>query len=113
MCRIMPSNYEIIEDRTKCVSKVFSETMTSTKFKEIIFKNITNFVDSDTVINGTNFKEQILSSSDLDPLEQIKKGISGLDLGNCIEVLKKQYNNIEDDEDLIIIETKEDKEKKN
>ena len=79
-------------------------------FKEIIFSNISAFVDSSTVINGTNFKAQIIASSDVDPLEQIKNGISGLDFGDCIEVLKEKYN-IPPNEDLIVIEieTKEDK----
>ena len=107
-----PPNYEVNEDRTRCISTIFSETISSEEFKDMIFKNLSNFVDPDTVINGSNFKAQIISSDDLDPLEQIKNGISGLDLGNCIEILKKQYT-IPNEEDLIIveIETKEDKEK--
>ena len=107
-----PPNYEVNEDRTKCISTIFTETITTEDFKDIIFKNLSNFVDPNTVINGSNFKAQVISSDDIDPLEQIKNGISGLDLGNCIEVLKKQYN-IPNEEDLIIveIETKEDKEK--
>ena len=107
-----PPFYEVNENRTRCVSSVFSETMNPSEFREIIFKNITNFVDSETIINSSDFKAQIISSDDLDPLEQIKKGISGIDLGNCIEALKTKYN-IPEDEDLIIveIETKEDKEK--
>ena len=104
-----PENYELNEERTRCVSTIFPETMTVSNFKNIISENISNFVDSNTVINGSNFKAQIISSSDLDPVEQIKKGISGLDLGDCINILKKQYN-IPSDEDLIIVEleTKED-----
>ena len=60
----------------------------------------------------SNFKAQIIASSDIDPIEQIKNGISGLDFGDCIDTIKKA-NNIPEDEDLIVveIETKEDKEK--
>ena len=107
-----PQNYELNENKTRCISKIFKDDINPSEFKEIIFNNITNFVDPNTVINGSNFKAQVISSSDLDPIEQIKNGISGLDFGNCIEELKKQYN-IPEDEDLIIveIETTEDKEK--
>ena len=69
-------------------------------------------MDKDTVINGSNFKAQIIAASDIDPVEQIKNGISGLDLGDCIDILKAHYE-IPDNEDLIVIEieTTEDKEK--
>ena len=78
----------------------------------MITNNLTLYVNSEKVINGNNFKAQIISSSDLDPIEQVKNGISGLNLGNCINILKKHYK-IPNEEDLIIveIETKEDKEK--
>ena len=105
-----PPNYELDENKTKCVASTSFETMTSSYFKEIISNNISSFVDSTKVINGSDFKAQIIQSSDLDPKEQIKNGISGLDLGDCIEVLKKAYN-IPKEKDLIIveIESKEDK----
>ena len=107
-----PKNYELDKNKTRCISKIISDDLSPSEFQDIILNDLTNFVDPDTVINGSNFKAQVISSSDLDPIEQIKKGISGLDFGNCINVLKKQYN-IPEDEDLIIIEieTKEDKEK--
>ena len=107
-----PSNYELDKDKTKCELTVINENISKEEFKEIIFKNLSHFVDENTVINGSDFKAQVISSDDLDPIQQIKNGISGLDLGNCISILKKQYN-IQKDEDLIIveIETKEDKEK--
>ena len=107
-----PENYEINPERTRCVFSTFTSATSPEDFRDIIFTNISNFVDSDTVINGTNFKAQIMAASEVDPIEQIKQGISGLDFGDCIETLKKQYN-IPDDEDLIVIEieTTEDKEK--
>jgi len=88
------------------------DDVTPSQFKDMITNNLTLYIDSKKVINGSNFKAQIISSSDLDPAEQIKNGISALDLGNYIEILKKHYN-IPYHEDLIIveIETTEDKEK--
>ena len=49
----------------------------------------------------------VLSSDDMDPEDQIKMGISAIDLGNCSNVLKQHYN-IPNEENLIIlnIETK-------
>ena len=107
-----PINYQISSDRKKCELVKLDDDVTPSKFKDMITNNLTLYVNSEKVINGSNFKAQIISSSDLDPIEQIKNGISGLNLGNCINILKKHYN-IPNDEDLIIveIETKEDKEK--
>jgi len=107
-----PHNYQISSDRKKCELVKLDDDITPSKFKDVITNNLTLYVNSEKVINGYNFKAQIISSSDLDPLEQIKNGISGLNLGNCINILKKHYN-IPNEEDLIIveIETKEDKEK--
>ena len=107
-----PENYELNPERTRCVFTTFTGSTSTEEFKDIIFSNISSFVDSDTVINGTNFKAQIISASEIDPVEQIKNGISGLDLGECIQTLKTKYN-IPENEDLIVIEieTKEDKEK--
>ena len=107
-----PENYVINEERTRCVFSTFSGIDSSTGLKDIIFTNISSFVDKDTVINGSNFKAQIIAASDIDPVEQIKNGISGLDLGDCIDILKAHYE-IPDNEDLIVIEieTTEDKEK--
>ena len=56
----------------------------------------------------------VLSSEQLDPKEEIKKGISAIDLGNCTEQLKEYYN-ISKDESLIILnmESKRDESKIN
>ena len=106
-----PPNYEIDENKTKCVASTSFETMTTSYFKDMVSNNISALVDPKRVINGSDFKAQVIQSGDLDPKEQIKNGISGLDLGDCVEVLKKAYN-IPKEEDLIIveIESKEDKE---
>ena len=107
-----PENYELNKEKTRCIFSTFAGVTNPKEFKDIIFKNITNYVDPNNVINGTNFIAQIIASNDVDPIEQIKNGISGLDLGDCIEVLKEHYN-IPENEDLIVIEieTREDKEK--
>ena len=107
-----PENYVVNAERTRCVFSGVSNSTSSEEFKDIIYQNISAYVDPNTVINGTNFKAQIIAASDIDPVEQIKNGISGLDFGDCIETLKAKYN-IPADEDLIVleIETKEDKEK--
>ena len=107
-----PENYVINPERTACVFSAFEGSTSPTEFRDIIFSNISSFVDSDKVINGSNFKAQIISSNDIDPIEQVKNGISGLDFGDCIQTLKDKYN-IPRSEDLIIIEieTKEEKEK--
>ena len=72
------------------------------KFKEIVFSNINDFVDASKVIKGYDFIAQIILAKDIDPIEQIKKRISGIDLDDCIDVLKAKYN-IPIDEDLIVL----------
>ena len=56
----------------------------------------------------------VLSSDDMNPKEQIKKGISAIDLGNCTEQIKEYYN-ISKNESLIILnlETKRNETKIN
>ena len=107
-----PKNYELNLDKTKCIFNPFDSTIGTTEFKNIISNNISSFVNSSKVIHCTDFKAQIIYSEDIDPIEQIKNGISGIYLGNCIEVLKNEYK-IQNGDDLIVveIETKEDKEK--
>ena len=95
-----PVNYQINSVRKKCELVKLDDDVTPSKFKDTITNNLTLYIDSKKVINGSNFKAQIISSSDLDPIEQIKNGISVLYLGNCINTLKKHYN-IPNDDDLI------------
>ena len=54
------------------------------------------------LINGSDFTAMVLSSDDMNPKEQIKKGISAIDLGNCTEQIKEYYN-ISKNESLIIL----------
>ena len=109
-----PYNFKINEENTKCIFTTFKNETTSSDFKEIVFSNISFFVDAFKVVKGYDFLAQIIASKDIAPIEQIKNGISGLDLGDCIEELKGKYN-ISENEDLIVVETetKEDKSDKN
>ena len=54
------------------------------------------------LINGSDFIAMVLSSDDMDPKEQIEKGISAINLGNCIDKIKEYYN-IPKNEGLIIL----------
>ena len=105
-----PLNFIVNEEKTKCIFTSFQNETTSSNFKEIVLSDISNFVDESKIIRFSNFKAQILSTKDIDPIEQVKKGISGIDLGECIDTLKEKYN-IPENEDLIMIQTefKEDK----
>ena len=103
-----PSNYEI--NNNKCIIKSFDKNITVEDFKNQIINNISSFVNSSKVINGSNFLAVVLSSDNMDPEEQLKNGISAFDLGNCTNVLKEYYE-ISEQENLIIMnmETKNDK----
>ena len=59
-------------------------------------------MNSSSLINGSDFIAVILSSDEMDPKDQIKKGISAIDLGNCTEQIKEYYN-ISKNESLIIL----------
>ena len=96
-----------------CVKKPYEQT-SSTEFKEQLLNNITEHVNSSELINGSDFTAMVLSSDDMDPKEQLKKGISAIDLGNCTEQIKEYYN-ISQNESLIILnsETKRNETKIN
>ena len=67
----------------------------SSEFKKQIIKNFSAFIDSNNsskIINGSDFIALILPSDDMEPEEQIKKGISAIDLGNCTNIIKEYYN---------------------
>ena len=96
-----PSNYEINEEQNACIIKSYAQT-SSDEFKNQILTNITAFVNSSALINGSDFIAVILSSHEMDPKEQLKKGISAVDLGNCTKEIKEYYN-ISKNESLIIL----------
>ena len=97
-----PHNYIIDKDKNACILKSIDLTTSVSEFKSQITSNITAFVNSSTVINGSDFIAVILTSDDMDPKEQLKKGISAIDLGNCTQDIKNYYN-ISNDESLIIL----------
>ena len=105
-----PLNFIVNEEKTKCIFTSFQEETTSSDFKETVLSDISNFVDESKIISFSNFKAQIIATKDIDPIEQVKKGISGIYLGECVDTLKEKYN-IPESDVLIMIETefKEDK----
>ena len=94
-----PINYEINDEQNKCV-KIPYDKLGSSDFKNQILNNINEYVYSSALINGSDFLAVVLSSDDMDPKEQIKKGISAIDLGNCTGRMKECY--ISKNESLII-----------
>jgi len=98
-----PSNYELNSEKTECIEKKFVEEITKDELTKQILSNISAYINSSTIINGSDFIAIILSSDDIDPQEQIKKGISAVDLGTCITELKNHYR-LSNDENIIILE---------
>ena len=80
------------------------------ELKNFILKDLSSFVNSSSVINGNNFTALVLSTDDMNIEDQLKNGVSAVDLGNCTEVLKEYYN-ISKEENLFIlnIESNNDK----
>ena len=95
-----PQNY-IIENN-KCLFKNFDIKTTVEDFKNQISDDITSYINSSNIINGSNFLAVVLSSDNMEPEEQIKNGISAIDLGNCTNVIKEYYN-ISNEESLIVL----------
>ena len=84
-----PSDYEINTEWNKCMKK--EEKSSLTEFKNQIMNNITSFINSSNVINGSDFIAVIFSIDNMDPKEQLKNGISAIDLGNCSNTIKDHY----------------------
>ena len=97
-----PHNYKINEVNKVCILNTFDQKTSLNEFKSQISDNIFELINSDKVVNGSDFIAVISLSEDIDPKEQIRKGISAVDLGNCPKVLKEYYN-ISSNESLIIL----------
>ena len=85
--KYFPSNYWINQDQNKKI-----EYTTSSEFKAQVTKNISAFINSansSEVINGSDFIAVIIPTDNMNPKEQLKKGISAIDLGNCTKVIKE------------------------
>ena len=95
-----PNNYKI--NNYKCIIKSFDKFTKIDEFKNQIRNDITSYVNSSKVINGSNFLAIVLSSDNINPEEQLKNGISAFNLGNCTNVLKEHYD-IKKEENLIIL----------
>ena len=110
-----PDNYVIDDQEKKCIVE---PTISYSEFKNKISNYISSFKSSanNIQINGTDFTALIYSVDDTDPKEQLKYGISAIDLGNCIQKIKEYYN-MSQEESLIVlnVESKknETEEKKN
>ena len=105
-----PPNYKISDEKNECILEIISIS----EFKNKIIKNISSFMNSTNVINGTDFLAMIYSVDGINPKEQLKKGISGIELGKCTEIIKEYYN-ISQNESFIVlnIESKNNKTKDN
>ena len=101
-----PDSFIIDEENISCIFSEFKNNTSISDFKEIIYSNITSFIDSSSILEFSNFKALIMPSININPAEQLKKGISGLDLHDCIQKLKNKYN-IPENEDLIVVQTEE------
>ena len=107
-----PNNYEAKNDKNTC-ELINLEEISLSDLKSIINNNISEFLNSSFLINASDYLAVILSSDDMEPKDQIKLGISAVDLGNCTQSIKLHYN-ISEEEKLIIlnIETKNNNTKK-
>ena len=74
------------------------------EYKNLLLSNITEFINSSVIINGSNFISVVISSDNMDPKELLKKGISAIDLGNCSSIIKEHYN-ISQEENLFVLNT--------
>ena len=87
--------------------------MSKSDFKNQILKNISSFVNSTNIINGSNFIALVYSVDDIDPREQLKNGVSAIDLGNCTNIIKNYYNISKNESFIVVsIESKKNKEEK-
>ena len=107
-----PYGYEKNEIKKECIIKEFDQSTTVSDFKNLIVDEITQFVNSSKVINGSDFLAVVLSSDNMNPEEQLKNGISAIVLGNCTEVIKEHYN-ISKGENLIVLNMESKREGKN
>ena len=70
----------------------FDNAISFLEFKNIISHNISYFVNSSFVINGSDFLALIYFSDDADSKKQLNMGISPFDLSVCFQDLKNFYN---------------------
>ena len=54
--------------------------------------SLINSVNASKVINNSDFIAVIIPSDNMNPREQLKNGISAIDLGSCSNIIKDYYN---------------------
>ena len=96
------NNEDINNDNPIKIPEIFGPDTGLEQFKEVISNDISLYINSSKVINGSDFLAMVLSSDNINPEEQLKNGISAIDLGNCINIIKAQ-NHIDKDKNLIIL----------
>ncbi len=101
-----PSNYEINKEENMCMKKLDKTSLT-----ELILNNISSFVNSSNVINGSDFIAVVFDIENTNPKEQLKNGISAIDLGNCTNTIKDYYKI--DNFIIVNLESKNNKSEKN
>ena len=99
---ISTSYSETNNEPNKFIINSFNQNTSLLEFKSIIKTNITTFVNSSKLINGSDFIAIISNSDEINPSTQLEKGISAIDLGNCTKEMKIHYN-IPEDESLIVL----------
>ena len=81
-----PDNFVVNSENNACIFSSLKNETSISFFNEIIYSNISYFADdSNKVLDFSDFKALITPVRYLDPVEQIKNGISGLDFGDCIK----------------------------
>ena len=78
---------------------------------ELILSNISSFVNSSNVINGSDFIAVVFDIENANPKEQLQNGISAIDLGNCTNTIKDYYKI--DNFIIVNLESKNNKSEKN
>ena len=101
------------DEQNICLLKNVDQTTSLSEFKSLMIKNISTLTNSSNIINGSDFIAMIYSVDDMEPKDQLKKGISAIDLGNCTRIIKDYYN-IPKNESFIVLnmETKKIKQVK-
>ena len=81
------ANYEI----NKCMLNHLDNDLVE-EFKKEIINNVLSHIESSNIINCSYFMAIVFDINDENPNEQLKNGISAIDLGNCTNKIKEFYN---------------------
>ena len=84
------------------IKEIYTHSISLDEFQNQLKDNIIIFNNSSLLINGSDFIATISPSHSLEPRDQLEKGISAIDLGNCPQIIKEYYN-ISESENLIIV----------